>query len=68
MARRCEICEKGRQVGHKVSHSNIKTTKVWLPNVQKVRVMIAGKPARITVCTRCIRSNKIVKRETTAAA
>lgn len=68
MARRCEICEKGRQVGHKVSHSNIKTTKVWLPNVQKVRVVLNGKPARLTVCTRCIRSNKIEKRAETTAA
>ena len=68
MARRCEICEKGRQVGHKVSHSNIKTTKVWLPNVQKVRVVLNGKPVRLTVCTRCIRSNKIEKRPEITAA
>ena len=68
MSRRCEICSKGRQVGHKVSHSNIKTKKVWLPNVQKVRAVIDGKPVRLTVCTRCVRSNKVVKRSDGAAA
>ena len=62
MARRCQICEKGRQVGHKVSHSNIKTKKVWLPNLQKVRAVVDGKPAIVTACTRCIRSNKVEKR------
>ena len=49
-------------MGHKVSHSNIKTTKVWLPNLQKVRAVVDGKPVRLTVCTRCIRSNKVSKR------
>ena len=62
MARRCDICGKGRQVGNKVSHSNIKTTKVWLPNVQRVSAVVDGKPVRRTVCTRCIRSNKVTKR------
>ncbi len=68
MARRCDLCSKGRQMGHKVSHSNIKTTKVWLPNLQKVRATVEGKPVRITVCTRCLRSSKIQKRSTVSAA
>lgn len=67
MARRCDLCSKGRQVGHKVSHSNIKTTKVWLPNLQKVRATVDGKPVRVTVCTRCLRSNKVEKRSTVSA-
>jgi large subunit ribosomal protein L28 len=55
-------------VGHKVSHSNIKTTKVWLPNVQKVRAVVDGKPVRINVCTRCIRSNVVTKRSDVSVA
>ena len=68
VARRCEICNKGRQVGHKVSHSNIKTKKVWLPNIQKVRALVDGKPVILSVCTRCIRSEKVTKRTDAKAA
>ncbi len=32
MSRRCELTAKGPQVGHKVSHSNIKTKRRFLPN------------------------------------
>jgi len=68
VARRCEVCGKGRQVGHKVSHSNIKTKKVWLPNIQKVRAVVEGRPVLLSVCTRCIRSEKVVKRTDVKAA
>lgn len=62
MARRCDICGKGRQVGNNISHSHIKTKKVWLPNLQKVRAVVDGTPVRLTVCTRCLRSGKVQKR------
>jgi large subunit ribosomal protein L28 len=35
MARRCPVTGKGVQVGHNVSHSNIKTKRRFLPNLQK---------------------------------
>ena len=35
MARRCELSGKGVQVGHRVSHSNIKTKHRFLPNLQR---------------------------------
>ena len=34
MANRCDICNKGRLVGNKVSHSNIKSKTVQRPNLQ----------------------------------
>ncbi len=37
MSRRCEITGKSVQVGHRVSHSNIKTKHRFLPNLQKKR-------------------------------
>ncbi len=61
MARVCEICGKGPRTGNNVSHANNKTKRRWLPNLQRVRVLVDGKPKRIRVCTRCIRSNKVVK-------
>lgn len=36
MARRCELTGKDGQVGHKVSHSNRKTKKVFRPNLVSV--------------------------------
>ena len=33
MSRRCELTAKGPQVGHKVSHSNIKTKRRFLPSL-----------------------------------
>ena len=42
MARICEICEKGPVTGHKVSHSNIKTRTRWLPNVKRMKAVVAG--------------------------
>ncbi|HHY34526.1 MAG TPA: 50S ribosomal protein L28 [Firmicutes bacterium] len=59
MARTCEICGKRPSVGHKVSHSNIKTKRRWLPNVQRVRAIVDGRPVRIYVCTGCLRSGKV---------
>ncbi|RLA89116.1 MAG: 50S ribosomal protein L28 [Deltaproteobacteria bacterium] len=61
MARICEICGKGRQVGHNVSHANNKTKRVWFPNLQTVRVEKNGRVVRMRVCTRCIRSGRINK-------
>ena len=39
MSRRCELTAKGPQVGHKVSHSNIKTKRRFLPNLINVTLM-----------------------------
>jgi len=39
MSRRCELTLKGAQTGHKVSHSNIKTKRRFLPNLINVTLM-----------------------------
>jgi len=36
MSRRCELTGKGPQVGHKVSHSNHKTKRRFMPNLVNV--------------------------------
>ncbi len=38
MARRCELTGKGVQTSHKVSHSNIKSPRRFLPNVRHVKL------------------------------
>lgn len=39
MSRRCDLTGKGALVGHRVSHSNIKTKRRFLPNLVNVTLM-----------------------------
>jgi large subunit ribosomal protein L28 len=57
----CDICGKGRQKAHKVSHSNIKSRKWQEPNLQAIRADKDGRAVRLSVCTRCIRSGRVSK-------
>jgi large subunit ribosomal protein L28 len=57
MARRCEICGKGPQYGHNVSHSKRRTNRRFLPNLQSGTVNIGGRMVKATVCTRCLRTH-----------
>jgi large subunit ribosomal protein L28 len=61
MANRCEICGKGPVVGRNISHAHNVTARRFEPNLQRVRVKVDGTVKRIRVCTRCIRSNRVVK-------
>lgn len=61
MARICELCGKGRQVGFNVSHANNKTKKVWEPNLHEVHALIGTAVRRVKVCTRCLRSQRVHK-------
>jgi large subunit ribosomal protein L28 len=61
MAQRCEICGKGPAVGRNVSHAHNVTPRRFNPNLQTVRAAVDGGTRRVRVCTRCIRSNKVVK-------
>ena len=61
MAYQCDICSKKRLVGNKVSHSNIKSKTTQRPNLHRVATMINGTKKRVLVCTRCLRSGKVVK-------
>ena len=42
MSKVCELSGKTIQVGHRVSHSNIKTKHRFLPNLQKRRLWSAN--------------------------
>jgi large subunit ribosomal protein L28 len=62
MARTCDICGKGVQHGQNVSHAHNVTKRRWEVNLQTVRALVAGKPKRLRVCTRCIRSGAVQKK------
>ncbi len=59
MSRKCEICGKGPLVGCNVSHSHVRTKRRTLPNLQKVRAKINGSVKTISVCTKCLKANKV---------
>ena len=62
MAKQCDICGKRPQFGNNVSHANNRTRRRFNPNLQRVRVMSPnGATTRKKVCTRCIKSGRIVK-------
>ncbi|NLA58473.1 MAG: 50S ribosomal protein L28 [Firmicutes bacterium] len=59
MARRCVVCNKGTTTGNNVSHSNRKTRRRWVPNLQRVKINWNGTVARRYVCTRCLKGGKV---------
>jgi large subunit ribosomal protein L28 len=75
MARQCDVCGKGRQLGNQVTTRGKKKylggvgTKVtgisrrkFKPNLQRVKVSTAnGSHKAIHVCTQCLRSGAITK-------
>ncbi|RKX25222.1 MAG: 50S ribosomal protein L28 [Candidatus Zixiibacteriota bacterium] len=61
MAKVCEICGKRPMFGNNVSHANNTTRRRFMPNLQRVRALVDGKPKRVTVCTSCLKSGKVIK-------
>lgn len=57
MAWRCELTGKTRQIGHRVSHSNRKTKRRFLPNLQTVSLLSDNIGAiRLRLSTNAIRT------------
>ncbi|WP_045222552.1 50S ribosomal protein L28 [Desulfonatronum thioautotrophicum] len=62
MSKVCDICGKRPHTGNNVSHANNKTKRRFLPNLQQVRAQMPdGETRRLKVCTRCIRSDAVIK-------
>ncbi len=74
MARVCEICGKRTESGGTIARRGLpkkkggiglnitgRTKRKFKPNIQRVRALVNGQATRVKVCTRCIKSGKIVK-------
>lgn len=58
MSRRCDLTGVGVQVGHNVSHSNRKTKRRFLPNLQSVSLLSAalGRAIKVRITPSALRS------------
>ena len=58
MSRRCDLTAKAPLVGHKVSHSNIKTKRRFLPNLLNVTLMsdALGRSVKLRVSANALKS------------
>lgn len=74
MLKICAICGKsslrGRSVVRKglakakggTGQKIVRTTKrKFLPNLQRIRILINGHPKRVYVCTKCLKKGKLLK-------
>ncbi|MGB8041216.1 MAG: 50S ribosomal protein L28 [Pseudolabrys sp.] len=58
MSWRCDLTGKGPLVGHKVSHSNIKTKRRFLPNLRNVTLIsdALGRRIRLRVSANALKT------------
>ena len=58
MSRRCDLTGKSVLVGHKVSHSNIKTKRRFLPNLLSVTMMsdALGRSVKLRVSANALKT------------
>lgn len=62
MARRCVVTNKQTRTGNKRSHALNANKRKWKANVQKVRIMVDGKPKRVYVSARALKKLGKVER------
>jgi large subunit ribosomal protein L28 len=58
MSRRCELTGKTRQIGHRVSHSNRKTKRRFLPNLLNVTLIsdALGRSVRLRISANALKT------------
>jgi len=74
MSKVCEICGKGPVSGRQYKRRGMirrkggagskivgKSPRQFLPNLQKIKVLIKGTAKRIHVCTKCLKAEKVTK-------
>ena len=58
MSKVCHSCGRKPGFGHSRSHSMVATKRRFNPNLQRVRIDDGGRPRRVYVCARCLKSVK----------
>ncbi len=74
MLKICALCGKGQVAGRSVVRKGLakkkggtgkkvtrSTLRTFLPNLQKIRILINNQPKRAYVCTKCIKKGRVQK-------
>jgi len=74
MSKKCQICGKSPAAGRRIKRRGLAkkeggvgrritgvSKRVFYPNLKKIKAIINGSVRTITVCTRCIKHNKVTK-------
>jgi len=56
MARTCDICGRGPQFGHSVSHAHNRTKRNWQLNLHRKTISDGKSERHMRICTRCLRT------------
>ena len=74
MSRICSICGKKPRAGKSIARRGLAkkkggvgqkitgvTKRYFLPNLQKIRIIVKGTVKRVYVCTKCTKAGKVTK-------
>lgn len=61
MAKACDVCGKGTRAGKSLTFSHRMINRTFKANVHRVKAVVDGSPKSINVCTKCLKSGKVVK-------
>ena len=74
MPKACFICKKAVKAGRHTARRGMakakggagrkilrRTIRKFRPNLQRVKILVKGKPKRVFVCTKCLKAGKIQK-------
>lgn len=64
MAARCKLCGKGTAFGRNIRHKTTgrwqrkasRTNRLFRPNLQRQKIWRDGRQVKLTLCTRCLRT------------
>lgn len=59
MARICAVTGRKTRSGNARSHAMNASKRTWGANLQKVRILVNGKPKKVYVSARALRSGKV---------
>ncbi|WP_072499940.1 50S ribosomal protein L28 [Olsenella phocaeensis] len=61
MSKVCDICGKHAVAGRSISHSHRTVARKFKPNIQRVTVVVDGRPQKKNVCTRCLKKGNLAR-------
>ena len=74
MAKVCDLCGKGPMSGNRIIrhglekkkggiglHTTGVTRRRFLPNLQKLRLIVKGKPQTVSICMSCLKTGRYPK-------